>query len=304
MSNNKKTKVFVTGGTGFVGKYVIEELLKNGFKLKCLVRLGSEKKLSKYKNIEITKGDITDYESLLNGMEECSAVINLVGIIREYKKKGITFEKLHFQATKNCVDAAKELKIQRFIQMSALGTRENAVAEYHKTKFKAEEYVKKSGLTYTIFRPSIIFGKEDKSINLFADIIKKFGFFIVFGDGKYKLQPVSVKNIAQGFAKTINNEKTYNKIFEICGPKSINFKELLDIIGNAVNKKVFKLHLPLFLAKPTIRLFGRFDFSPITYEQLIMLLEDNICDEKDFFNTFKIKPISLEQEIKNYLPAL
>ena len=73
---NKKTKVFVTGGTGFVGKYVIEELLKNGFKLKCLVRLGSEKKLSKYKNIEITMGDITDYESLLNGMEECSAVIN------------------------------------------------------------------------------------------------------------------------------------------------------------------------------------------------------------------------------------
>jgi len=60
----------------FVGKYVIEELLKNGFKLKCLVRLGSEKKLSKYKNIEITMGDITDYESLLNGMEECSAVIN------------------------------------------------------------------------------------------------------------------------------------------------------------------------------------------------------------------------------------
>lgn len=228
-------KVFLTGATGYVGNYVIKALIEHGYDVKCLVRKGSEGKIREKEYYEIFNGDVLDYDSLLTGMKGCDAVINLVGIIREFPGKGITFTNLHYIATKNCVDAAKELGIKRFLQMSALGTRKNARTMYHKTKFMGEEYVRKSSLTYTIFRPSLIFGKEDVSINLFAENIKKLPIFPVFGNGRYKTQPVCVKNVAEGFAKAIESKKAFNRVFELGGPKKFTFNDLLDTIGKAVN---------------------------------------------------------------------
>ena len=294
-------KVFLTGSTGYVGNYVLKRLIDHGYGVKCLVRKGSERKIRIKQGCEISHGDILDYDSLLTGMTDCDAIINLVGIIREFSRKGITFTNLHFIATRNCVDAALELGIKRFIQMSALGARGNARSMYHKTKYMAEEYLKKSGLTYTIFRPSLIFGKEDISINLFAENIKKLPIFPVFGNGRYRIQPVSVENVAEGFAKAIDCKEVFNKTFELVGPKKYEFNELLDAIGKTLGKKVWKLHLPLFVIKPLIWLLGRFSFSPITYDQLTMLLEDNVCDEHEFYETLHIKPIPLEEGIKRYM---
>lgn len=294
-------KVFLTGGTGFVGNYILEELVRNKFDVRCLIRAGSEKKIRLKEGYEVFHGDVLDYESLVGGMEGCDVVINLVGIIREFPGKGITFERLHFLATKNCVDAAGEKGVKRFLQMSALGTRKDAVSSYHKTKFRAEEYVRKSGLIYTIFRPSLIFGREDKSINLFAENIRRLPFFPVFGDGDYKTQPVSVLNVAQGFARAINSRKAHNKTFELGGPKKYTFNELLDAIGRVMDKRVRKAHLPLFMVKPVVNIIGRFSFAPVTSEQLTMLLEDNVCDEKEFYRALSIEPISLEDGIGEYM---
>lgn len=294
-------KIFLTGGTGYVGNYVLKTLIDHGYRVKCLVREGTERKIRIKDGYEIFRGDIMDCDSLLTGMTGCNAIINLVGIIREVPRKGITFNKLHFIATRNCVDVALELGIKRFMQMSALGTRKNAKSMYHKTKYMAEEYLKKSGLTYTIFRPSLIFGKEDISTNLFAENIKKLPIFPVFGNGRYHIQPVSVENVAEGFAKAIDCKEVFNETFELGGPKKYEFNKLLDAIGKRLGKKVRKLHLPLFVIKPLIWLLGRFSFSPITYDQLIMLLEDNICGEQEFYETLHIKPIPLEEGIKRYM---
>lgn len=294
-------KVFLTGGTGFVGNYVLKALIDRGYGVKCLVREGAERKIRTKNGYEISRGDILDYDSLLTGMEGCDAVINLVGIIREFPRKAITFTNLHYIATRNCVDAAQELGIKRFVQMSALGASKNASSTYHKTKYMAEEYLSKSGLTYTIFRPSLIFGKEDISINLFVENIKKLPIFPVFGNGRYKTQPVSVENVAEGFANAIDCKEAFNKTFELGGPKKYEFNELLDAIGKMLGEKVWKLHLPLFVIKPLIWLIGRFSFCPITYDQLTMLLEDNACDERQFYKTLKIKPIAFKEGIKRYI---
>jgi NADH dehydrogenase len=294
-------KVFLTGGTGYVGNYVLRALINHGYRVKCLVRQGSERKIRTKQGYEISCGDILDCDSLLTDMKGCDAVINLVGIIREFPSKGITFTNLHYVATKNCVDVAKKLGIERFMQMSALGTRKNARSTYHKTKYMAEEYVKKSGLTYTILRPSLIFGKEDISINLFAENIKKLPIFPVFGNGRYRTQPVSIENVAEGFAKAIDCEQACNKVFELGGPKKYEFNTLLDTIAKTLGKRVWKLHIPLFVVKPLVWLIGRFSFCPVTYEQLVMLIEDDVCDEGHFYHTFKIKPTALEEGIRTYL---
>jgi NADH dehydrogenase len=283
-------KIFLTGATGFVGRCLSRELVENNFEVRCLVRSGSEHKVINRDAVEVATGDVLERESLYAGMKDCDVVINLVGIIREDKKRNITFQNLHCLATKNCVDVAAELGIRRFLQMSALGTRENTASRYHQTKYWAEEYLRESNLLYTIFRPTIIFGAEDKSINYFAEMMKKLPFFPVFGDGNYRLAPVSVKTVAEAFTQSINNPETHHQTFEIQGPETYTYNELLETIAEKVNRKPRLLHLPVPVARFIIGLIQNFRFAPLTLEQLNMLLEGSTTEDNRIY-----KILNLEQ---------
>src|SRR5574341_157634 len=118
-------KIFLTGSTGFVGKRILGDLLENKYQVRCLIRKGSESKIVSYieKGVDIVNGDVTDAESLAGKLVGCDAVINLVGIIREFPGKGITYERMHYEGTANVVKAARSQGAKRFIQMSALGAR-------------------------------------------------------------------------------------------------------------------------------------------------------------------------------------
>jgi uncharacterized protein YbjT (DUF2867 family) len=170
-------QVLVTGASGFVGNEVVKELLAQGRQVRALVRRGSEKKLQARERVEIAFGDCLDPEAVALAAAGCDAVIHLVGIIREFPGRGITFEQVHVQATRNVVGAAKNAGVRRYLHMSALGARPEPADPYHVTNFRADEYVIHSGLTYTIFRPSVIYGPEDQSINLFARHIRRLAFF-------------------------------------------------------------------------------------------------------------------------------
>lgn len=282
-------KILLTGATGFVGSNILEELVKNNYKVRCLVR-----KNIKLKNCETVKGDIANYNSLLKAMKDCDVVINLVGIIKEIKRKNINFETIHFLGSKNLIDVAKKFHVKQFIQMSALGTRKNAKSRYHKTKYQAERYLINSGLKYTIFRPSIMFGKQDKSINLFTKIIKIFHIFPIFGSGDYKWQPIYVKDVAKIFVKAINYKKCYNKIFEVGGIKKYKFKELIKVIARLLNKKVIIIKISYKLIEFLIKIFN--GLFPINYDQLVMLNENNITNDKKFIKVFKIKLSKFEEK--------
>ena len=124
-------KVALFGGTGFVGSYIIDELLKNGHEPVVLVREGSESKLNNSENCRIISGDVTDVKSIKNTIKGSDVVIYSIGIIREFPRKGVTFEKLHFQAAKECIDVAKSLGVKRFIMMSANGVKVDGLSLIH-----------------------------------------------------------------------------------------------------------------------------------------------------------------------------
>ncbi|MDI6789987.1 MAG: complex I NDUFA9 subunit family protein [Thermodesulfobacteriota bacterium] len=295
-------KVFVTGGTGFVGNHLVNALLDDGYQVRCLVRPGSEKKLARRHDVDIWPGDIFDgQDRLADGMEDCQAVIHLIGIIREFPRKGITFERLHYQAAVQVVNAAQAAGIKRYIHMSSLGTRPNARSRYHQTKYKAEEYVRRSGLDFTIFQPSVIFGPRDNFVNLFREMILKSPFIPVVGDGSYALQPVDVRTVARAFTLSLKEEKTIGRVFQLSGRDRFTFNDILDIIARALEKKIIKAHIPVGLIRIMAYFLEGLPGFPLARDQIVMLLEGNIGSETSFYEEFGIAPTPFEAGIKEYI---
>ncbi|MEC9493319.1 complex I NDUFA9 subunit family protein [Flexistipes sp.] len=295
-----KDTVFLTGATGFVGSEVQKRLLEKNYRIKVLVR---DKDRLKENSADIVpvEGDVLNPESFRKEMEDVDTVIHLVGIIREFPSQGITFEKLHFEATKNVVDTAVSNGIKRFIHMSANGARENAVTDYHKTKYKAEEYVRNSGLTYTIFRPSLIYGPGDSFVNMLADMIKKLPVFSYFGKGDYKMQPVSVYEVAEIFAESIPISTMYGKTYSVCGDKVYTYRELLNVIMDVIGKKRLLISVPEAFVSTGIAVFGGFSWFPITKDQFIMLKEGNVCTDDEAFEETNVKKRNMKELLKTYL---
>ncbi|MGE4268536.1 MAG: complex I NDUFA9 subunit family protein [Deferribacterales bacterium] len=292
-------KVLITGATGFVGNAVIESLNRHGYTPYALIRRGSEKKL-KHPAVELY-GDVLDHVSLTKAMHGMDAVIHLVGIIREFPRKWVTFENMHTRASENVASAAAECGVKRFIHMSANGTRENAVSMYHITKCRGENAVMTKGLDYTIFRPSLIYGPQDTFINMLAGYMKKTPVFSYFGNGSYPMQPIYVQDVADCFVKAIETPETIGKTYSLCGPDAVTYKELLQMISRVLGKSHLLLPVPEVFIKAAIGMFGKTDWFPITKDQFIMLTEGNVCPEDSAFTTMGIERHKLEETVKGYL---
>src|SRR5207245_10748655 len=163
--------VFVTGASGFVGTAVVEELLERGSGINALVHRRAVS--SPAGRVHSVDGDLFEEKILEEGMRGCAAVIHLVGIIFEHRFAGITVERMHLEGTRRVVDAAKTAGIKRYIHMSAVGTRMDAVSDYHKTKYAAEKYERASGMDWTIFRPSMIHGSRGEFMQMVKNWVRK-----------------------------------------------------------------------------------------------------------------------------------
>jgi len=291
-------KVFVTGGTGFVGREILGQLLSAGHEVRALVRDGSQDKLSGHQNLEAHLGDVTDAASLVGALDGCDAVIHLVGIIREFPGRGITFKKMHVTATENILEACDEQGVQRFLHMSSNGTRERGTTAYHRTKWQAEELVRASELDWTIFRPSLIFGRGSEFVKMLTELIRRVPVVPVIGDGRYRMQPVSVEQVAVSFVKALAMPESIGKTYHQGGSESYTYDAILDLTGKAMGRKqVTKVHQPLFMIKPMIKMLQGFEQFPITEGQLKMLIEGNVCDPDEWAQAFGLVPISYAEGI-------
>lgn len=291
-------RIFLAGGTGFVGGHVRCALLEQGHELRLLVH---RKSVCREPGVELAEGDVTRPETYAAAVKGCDAVINLVGIIREFPAQGIIFERLHGEATRALLGAARKAGARRFIQMSALGTRPAAVSRYHQTKYRAEEEVRESGLNWTIFRPSVIFGPKDDFINRLAGLIRKLPAVPIIGDGSYRLQPIHAGDVARCFASALEMPETVGKTFELCGMDRLTYLGLLETIARVLGRrKVRTVRIPLRFMELITPHLQRFSFFPITMDQIRMLLEESVCDGC-WRETFRFEPVGLEEGIRAYL---
>ena len=282
-------QIFVTGGSGFVGQEILRQLVAAGHSVRVLVRQDPGSRLPQLPEIEVVVGDVTEAASLEGKLEGCDAVIHLVGIIREFPSRGITFERLHVEATRHVVDAARRQGVSRYLQMSANGSREKGETAYHRTKWRAEQYVRESSLQWTIFQPSLIYGAHDQFINMLAEQVRKLPAVPVPGDREYRLSPVAVADVATSFVSALTNSLSVGESYACGGPDTLSYLQLLDAIAAALGRPApAKLKHPLWLMKPMINMLEGFSAFPITRDQLTMLLEGNVCDPRPWQAAFAL----------------
>jgi NADH dehydrogenase len=303
-------KVFVTGATGFVGREVLRQLRAAGHSIRILARNPKSQRIRESAErfqAEAHPGDVLDASSLPDALTESEAVIHLVGIISEVGEN--TFENVHARGTENIVNAARKAGVRRFVHMSALGTRPNATARYHQTKWAAEEIVRQCGPGWTIFRPSIIYGPGDGFVNLFARMSRFSPVMPVIGSGQTRFQPVRVEDVAACFVKALNEPGAVSQTFDVCGPETLTLEQILDLILEVTGRKRLKLRVPMWLARCQAaflefvfpRLLGR--APPLNRDQLIMLQEDNVGNPRPAMELFGLRPSSFRKGIARYLKA-
>lgn len=293
--------ILVTGGTGFVGSSLAKELLRDGRSVRCLSRRPERAAGLREAGCELFRGDVTSISTVLKAITpEVEAVVHLVGILNE--SRGSTYRAVHVDGTRNVIDACRGMGVSRLIHMSALGARASSGSVYHRTKWEAEELVRSSGLDYTIFRPSVIFGRGDHFTTVLARAMSCLPAVFVPGDGRSRMQPVSVNDVSRAFAMSLANKQAKVKTLDLAGPEALTLDEVIDRIGATIGRKRRKVHVPMLLMDINAFLLEKIlPRPPVSRESLKMLLEDNTTSMNAIVEVFGMVPESLETGMKAYL---
>lgn len=298
----------VTGASGFVGQAVVDELLHRGYAVRALYH--HKPLLRANPRFHAIQGDLFDQKTLEKALHGCDSVIHLVGIIRENPRKGITFHRIHFEGTESIVQAAAKAGIQRFVHMSALGARSDAPSQYHRTKYYAEEYVRSSGMNWTIFRPSLIHGPAGEFMQMESRWARKTAppwlFMPYFGSGLLgfgragKIQPVYVNDVARAFVDSLVKHIFVGKIYSLGGPEQFTWREFHQTCARIlVGHKRWVFPIPVWWAKTLTHLLPA-SLLPFNRDQVLMSQEDNICDLGKFQADFGWSPQSLVESLESY----
>ena len=299
--------VLVTGASGFVGRHICEGLVKVGHPVRGLVRQVPVRK-NRVDGVEYVRGvDVADAVTLTPEMfAGADAILHLVGIIQEVRRKGQTFQRIHVEGTRNVVDEALRSGFDgRFVYMSAIGSSMSSPSEYSQTKYQAERIVIGSKLPYTIFRPSLVIGADGEFVAQMKDLVlhgglpskAPFPVIPVPGSGYNLFQPIWIDDLVDCVVQSLSQGETINQTYEVGGATQLSFNELLKGFARSLGKpKKPLLHapLPLLYAAATImeKILAK---PPVTRDQLKNLGVDNITTSLAVKEVFGVDPKTFEQ---------
>jgi len=279
-------RVAVFGATGFVGDYLVDALLGRGHEPTALVRPGSMARLRAADRCRIVAGTLADPGALRDAVAEAGAVIYNVGLLREFPRRGITFEEAHFAGVERTALAARAAGVSRYVLMSANGV-DAAATPYQATKLRAERFLWEQRLAATVFRPSVIFGdpgdKMEIATQLYRDLVRPPLPAVAFhrglspAGGAVLMSPVHARDVADAFAAALGDEATVGRTIELGGPETLSWAEMLARVAAAAGRRKVILPMPLGLMRAAATVFDRLSFFPVTRDQLTMLAQDNVA---------------------------
>lgn len=276
-------KVLITGATGFTGSHTVPVLLKSGVEVRCFVRKTSDIAGLGDGSVELSYGDLSDLTSLARALEGVDALVNVASI--------------GFGHAPGIVRTLQQVGVNRavFISTTAIFTQIGAASK--KTRIAAERSIKESKLSYTIIRPTMIYGSsKDRNICRLIHFVNNYPVIPVFGDGNFLQQPIHVKDLAAAIVQALLADTTLRKEYNVAGAEPITFNQLIDTIGALLGKKIKKMHLPAVAILKVLGFFENIGMRfPISSEQVMRLNEDKAFDYSDAEKDFGFSPMPFHQ---------
>ncbi len=304
MLQMQNSLITVIGGSGFLGKYLVQELVKHGYRVQVISRQATRAihliPLGANSPVTLRDGDLTRPKTLHGALQGSYAVINLAGII--FEKQRQRFTSIHAQCPERLAQMAKEEGVKKFVHISALGIESSSRSRYARSKLAGEKAVQSIFSDAIIIRPGLMFGAEDMFLSRIAKMAKISPIIPLIGRADAKLQPVYVNDVAAAIAKTIASTASSGKIYELGGASIYELRNLLGYVAQMVNNKAIVVPLPTAVARAGAIFAKLLPTPPITNEQITMLQYDNLVNpEFDGFAALRIAPSPLEVVMPEYL---
>lgn len=312
--NQGRSNVVVTviGGSGFLGRHIVHRLAQAGYRVRVATRHPALANFvmpsGKVGQIALVRADIRDEARITAAVEGAQVVVNLVGILRE--GGGRTFEAIHVDGARNVARAALKAGARRLIHVSAIGASKTSRSAYARSKAEGEAQVRAAFPDATVLRPSIIFGPGDGFFNRFAALMRMSKLvFPLFGGGVTKFQPVFMGDVADAVVNATADERTRARTYELGGPGTYTFKELLAFISKATARKRTLVPIPFFALDIVAALTGWLPFAPVTLDQARLLRVHNIVKagpdaaSVGTLADLGVQPTSVEAIVPSYLYA-
>ena len=294
----------VFGGAGFIGRYVVQRLARDGWTVRVAGR--DMNKASQLKHLGVvgqvapTLANVRDDASVARAVDGAEAVINLVGILFETSKN--KFANVQGDAPGRIARAAKAAGARAFVQMSAIGASDASSAAYARTKASGEAGALVGFPETTVLRPSIVFGPEDNFFNQFAAMATIAPFIPLIGGGHTRFQPVFVDDVAAAVMAAIERSDAAGRTYELGGPRVYSFRELIEHVLAETERSTRLLTVPFGAASMLGRAGELLPKPFLTRDQVTLLKSDNICAENaPGLAALGIEPTSVEAVTPNYL---
>lgn len=292
--------ICVLGGTGFVGHQLVSHLTRAGYYVVVPSRNRERhRSVAVLPKVDVVDADIHDEDTLNALFVGCHAVINLTAILNENKRGD--FKHVHVDLVEKIVNACKNSGITRLLHMSALNAdAENGSSAYLRSKGEGEKLARAAeGLNVTTFRPSVIFGEDDRFFNKFANMLLNLPM-LPLTCPESRMAPIYVGDVAEVYVKAINDKATFGQAYDLCGPETYTLNQLVDYTNRLTGLKRTVIPLGSGMSAFMGKVMGMMPFKPFTYDNYLSLQTPAVC-KGSFPSRFGLTPQSLESIVPKYI---
>lgn len=295
--------ILVTGGTGFIGQALVRHLVDAGYKVRILLRASSQSpKLPLSLPVEVAVSSLADSRGLRASMVGVDTVYHLAGA--EWRGAYASLMEIDIQGTQNVVAAAADAGVRRLFFVSHLGADRASAYPVLKAKAIAEEYIRRSGINYTIIRAAIVYGRNDGFTTGLAQLLTTIPrVFLVPGDGESLLQPIWVEDLTTCLTWALDDERTFNQMYELGGPEYLSFNQvvqtIMDVLG--IQRRLFHMRQP-YLRAITVFMENLLPTIPVSVYWLDYLATNRASSLDAIPRLFNLMPSRLSQRLA-YLEA-
>lgn len=298
------TTVSVFGGTGFLGRRLVQRLAAEGASVRVAVRhperAQTALRAAGSDRVTVCSADVRDPASVGAAVAGADAVVNAVSA---YVEKGdVTFEAVHEQGAQTVAREAAAAGVARLVLVSGIGADPESGSAYIRARGRGERLVQQAFPGATIVRPSALFGPGDALFGTLADMARLLPVLPLIGGGRTRLQPVYVEDVAEAIARLLADPATAGQTYELAGPRVYTLRELVGIVLRLVERRRWLVPVPFAVAKVQARLFELLPHPPLTTGQVDLLQADNVASGAlPGLRELNIEPKAVEALVPTYI---